>query len=296
MKLSKPCSARRIYKSHISALRCIVSATLVSLTSIAYNAAIADPIYSEDFDAALPPVPEGIETHRHTGVWLLSFKDDAFYESVDYDGHTTKTTVSTVGRIYSVIEPSSEYNSETDTTTFDHSRPIPLDLSCLPFDREDGIPTAPDDWSESYERINYYYNPITDTETETGKLTVDINGAELSGHGAFLQHPAGFKGRFNADNLIAHSLRFQGIKISNTASISDNDDLDTEISVSCFGAFKQTTTKNNDNTVTTRILPDDWAGPNEEIVNPPYFDIYDFYAEISSVEQERTEIYQLILK
>ena len=248
MKLSKPCSARRIYKSHISALRCIVSATLVSLTSIAYNAAIADPIYSEDFDAALPPVPEGIETHRHTGVWLLSFKDDAFYESVDYDGHTTKTTVSTVGRIYSVIEPSSEYNSETDTTTYDHSRPIPLDLSCLPFDREDGI------------------------------------------------HPAGFKGRFNADNLIAHSLRFQGIKISNTASISDNDDLDTEISVSCFGAFKQTTTKNNDNTVTTRILPDDWAGPNEEIVNPPYFDIYDFYAEISSVEQERTEIYQLILK
>ena len=273
-----------------------MSATLLCVASLVFNAASADPIYADDFDADLPPVPEGIDTSLHTGVWLLSFKDDAIYESVDYDGNATRTTVSTVGRIYSVIKPSSDYDSETDTWAYDHSRPQSLDLSCLPFDREDGISTYPDDWSESYEKINYYYNPITDLETESGKLTVEINGAELSGHGAFLQHPSGFKGRFNADNLIAHSLRFQGIKISNTASISDNDDLDTEINASCFGAIKETTTKNNANTVTTRILPDYWTGSNEEIVNPPYFDTYDFYAEIFSAEQERTKIYQLILK
>jgi hypothetical protein len=269
---------------------------LLTLAASLPTIVLADPIYADDFDAALPPVPEGIDTSLHTGVWLLSFKDDAIYESVDYDGQTTRTNVSTVGRVYSVIEPSSDYDSETDTWTGDHSRPNPLDLSCLPFEQEDGVSTTPYDWSGSYESINDYYNPITDIKTETGKLTVEINGAKLSGRGSFLQHPAGFKGRFNADNLIAHSLRLEGIKISNTAYIRDNDDLDTDIGNSCFGAIQETTTKNNDSTVTTRILPDYWTGPNEEIVNPPYFDTYDFHAEIFAAEQERTEIYQLILK
>ena len=269
---------------------------LLTLATSLPTSVLADPIYADDFDAALPPVPEGIDASLHIGVWLLSFQDDAIYESVDYDGNTTRTNVSTVGRVYSVITPSSNNDPETDTITYDHSRPRPLDLSCLPFDKEDGISTSPDDWSDNYEKINYYYNPITDIETETGKLTVEINGAELSGRGSFLQHPAGFKGRFNADNLIAHSLRFEGIKISDTASVSDNDDLDTGITASCFGAIQETTTKNNDSTVTTRILPDYWTNPNKEIVDPPYFDTYDFHAEVFAAEQGTTEIYQLILK
>jgi hypothetical protein len=269
---------------------------LLTLAASLPTIVLADPIYADDFDAALPSAPEGIDASLHTGVWLLSFQDDAIYESVDYDGNTTRTNVSTVGRVYSVIEPSSDYDSETDTTTYDHSRPRPLDLSCLPFDKEDGISTSPDDWSGNYEKINYYYNPITDAETETGSLSIEINGAELEGRGVFRQHPAGFEGRFNANNLIAHSIGIRGIKISNNASVLENEDFETTISSSCFGAIQKTTVKEGEREVETVILPSHWQGTNEQIINPPYFDGYDFHAEIFSAEQGTTDRYTLILK
>jgi hypothetical protein len=270
--------------------------SLISTTSLVSAPAYSDPIYADDFDADLPPAPDGIDTSLHTGVWLLSFKDVGIYESADYDGNITRTEVSATGRVYSVIEPTSVNDPETDTTTFDHSRPKALSLSCLPFDSSDGGSKSLEDWSGSYEQVNYYYNPIADAEIETGSLSIEINGAELEGRGVFRQHPAGFGGRFNTDNLIAHSIGIRGIKISDNASVLENEDFETNISSSCFGAIQKTTVKDGESEVETVILPAYWQGTNEQIINPPYFDGYDFYAEIFSAEQGTTDSYTLILK
>ncbi len=269
---------------------------LLTLAASLPTNVLADPIYADDFDAALPPVPDGIDTSLHTGVWLLSFTDVGVYESVDYDGNITRTEISATGRVYSVIAPTSVNDSETDTTTYDHSRPGALALSCLPFSSSDGGSKSLEDWSGSYEQVNYYYNPITDAETETGSLSIEINGAELEGRGVFRQHPAGFGGRFNANNLIAHSIGIRGIKISNNASVLENEDFETTISSSCFGAIQKTTVKEGEREVETVILPSHWQGTNEQIINPPYFDGYDFHAEIFSAQQGTTDSYTLILK
>ncbi|GAA6144789.1 hypothetical protein NBRC116585_09060 [Thalassolituus maritimus] len=269
---------------------------LTCITCLLSAPAYSNPIYADDFDADLPPVPDGIDTSLHTGVWLLSFTDVGIYESADYDGNITRTEVSATGRVYSVIAPTSVDDPETDTTTYDHSRPRALDLSCLPFYSSDGGSKSLEDWSGSYEQVNYYYNPITDSETETGSLSIEINGAELKGRGVFRQHPAGFGGRFNTDNLIAHSIGIRGIKISDNASVLENEDFETNISSSCFGAIQKTTVKDGESEVETVILPAYWQGTNEQIINPPYFDGYDFYAEIFSAEQGTTDSYTLILK
>lgn len=272
-------SIQRLPNQLLSALTCI--------TCLLNAPAYSDPIYADDFDADLPPVPAGIDASSVTGTWLLSFTDVGVYESTDYEGNVTHTEISATGRIYSLLQ--------TDSEDAQH----PLALDCLPFDSQDGsgsIP-LPEGWSNQYTLTNYYYNPTTDSEKETGSLRVSIrDNGTLTGEGSFRQHPAGFIKRFNADNLISHNLSFNGIKISDQSSTPlHNTDVESDIEARCFGAMKVTSTTNNEVSETTELLPKSWISDDEELATAPYFDDYDFHAEVHSTDDNSETTYQLIL-
>ncbi|MEK9712395.1 MAG: hypothetical protein VW258_07495 [Thalassolituus sp.] len=274
-----------------------MSAKLLCVTSLVFNTASADPIYAEDFDAALPPVPDTVDGTSVIGTWLLTFTDLATYEATDTDGNKSVALVKAVGRVYSLVQPKATYDVESQEYIYDYSRPQPLRLSCLPFDDEDGTSDTPDTWENSYESHNSYYNPSTGVEKPTGTLSVTFHGdGTVQGEGSYTQHPAGFSGRFLRDNLISHTLTFSGIKISDTPSIADNDDFDTTINAPCFGAIQLKKKRQNITATSTEILPSYWLESNKQILTPPYFDNYDFYAEVFSAKEGRTYIHRLTLK
>ena len=238
---------------------------------------LADPVYAEDFDTDLPPPREGVDTSLVTGMWLLKFKDVGIYKRYDEDGNSTKTEVVTTGWVYDLIEPTILRDDNDEVIGEDHTQPQALSLTCLPFDKEDGSHSQVENWSKEYEAVNYYYNSITKEITDTGKLTVNFkDDGTLTATGKFKQHPSGFKGRFNADNLISHRLEILGVKISNTASFRDNPDFESTLRA-CSGAMlKETSEAGITPTVKTELLgiftPD-----NSVFVTEPYFEGYNFF-------------------
>lgn len=251
-----------------------VSSSLILCLSVNV---LADPVYAEDFDTDLPPPRDGVDTSLVTGMWLLKFKDVGIYKRYDEDGNSTKTEVVTTGWVYDLIAPTPLLDENRNEIGDDHSKPQALSLACLPFDKEDGSHSQVGDWSTEYEAVNYYYNSITKEITDTGVLTVIThNDGTLTATGKFKQHPSGFKGRFNVDNLISHRLEISGVKISDTASFRDNPDFESTL-YSCSGAMlKETSEEGITPTINTESLGI-YTSDNTVFVSPPYFDGYDFH-------------------
>lgn len=238
---------------------------------------LADPVYAEDFDTDLPPPREGVDTSLVTGMWLLKFKDVGIYKRYDEDGNSTKTEVVTTGWVYDLIEPTILRDDNYEVIEEDHTQPRFLSLNCLPFDNQDGRTNYPGQWTNAqYKATNAYYNHIQKEETITGYLTVThLGGGNISGYGRYTQHPAGFAGRFNQDNLISHELTMSGVKISNNASHDDNPDLESDFST-CGGAVLiETSIEGETPTLNTEVLGG-FIGEEESITSPPYFEDYNF--------------------
>lgn len=254
----------------------LIPAVLSSLIFCLSVNVVADPVYAEDFDTDLPPPREGVDTSLVTGMWLLKFKDVGIYKRYDEDGNSTKTEVVTTGWVYDLIEPTI-LRDDNDEVIGDHTQPQALSLACLPFDKEDGSHSQVENWLTEYEAVNYYYNSITKEITDTGKLNVNIkNDGTLTATGKFKQHPSGFKGRFNADNLISHRLEIFGVKISDTADFKENPDFESTLS-RCAGAMlKEKSEEGSTPVISTELLGIELS-KNSIIVSPPYFNGYDFH-------------------
>jgi hypothetical protein len=59
--------------------------------------------------------------------------------------------------------------------------------------------------------------------------------------------------------------------------------------------MKVTSTTNNEVSETTELLPKSWISDDEELATAPYFDDYDFHAEVHSTDDNSETTYQLIL-
>ena len=256
----------------------LIPAVFASLILCLSVNVLADPVYPEDFDTDLPPPRDGVDTSLVTGMWLLKFKDVGIYKRYDEDGNSTKTEVVTTGWVYDLIAPTILRDDNNEIIEEDHTKPQSLSLACLPFDKEDGSHSQVGDWSTEYEAVNYYYNSITKEITDTGVLTVKTKtDGTLTATGKFKQHPSGFNGRFNADNLISHRLEISGVKISNTASFQDNSDFESTLR-DCSGAMlKETSEEGMTPTVKTELLGI-YTSDNSAFVTEPYFEGYNFSA------------------
>ncbi|WP_276678306.1 hypothetical protein [Thalassolituus oleivorans] len=257
----------------------ILSALLLQLSPSAQ----ADYVYADNLSTELPPPRDGVDTSLYTGVWLLKFNDVGTYERYSTDGKRTELEVKTTGWVYDRISPTDVEDDSGNVISEDHSKPKYLSLSCLPFNELDGTATEPESWDgNQYTTTNQYYKPIAKESKATGSLTVIAKGdGTLTAKGEYSQHPAGFTGRYNADNFIGHRLTIEGVKISDTASLRDNPDFDSDF-YSCAGFMqKETSEEGNLPTISTELLGFSLRD-NQSISVAPYFDNYDFQVTIKT--------------